>query len=394
LTALLFGALALGCSSGGAGPAGTGGSSPGPLGTGGGAGPAGTGGSQPAGTGGNSAPGSGGDSGSAGASGTGGGATGGRAVVDGGAGQDGGRSSDGGLPDGGGNDGDGRIDIQSPFKADPAQRVAAGVPRGRRVDFTMSSMGSQYYPTASGAAFTRKGAVYLPAGYAGTEVPFMVVQDGISGIGYVNTMPNALDNLINEKRIPAMAVIFIDPGPDSGERSREYDTVSDAYTKFVEGEVLPAAKAAVKSQAQLDPSLTSNPDGRGSMGGSSGGACAFTMGWFHPELYRRIVTYSGSFTKLARSTMYADGAAEYYEHLIPATDAKPLRVFLASGTNDLNNQFGVWLDANDAMFAALTAKGYHVRYIRATGATHVDGGVLGQTLADTLVWVWRGYPIN
>ena len=117
------------------------------------------------------------------------------------------------------------------------------------------------------------------------------------------------------------------------------------------------------------------------------------MGWFHPELYRRIVSYSGSFMKLARSTMYADGAAEYHEHLIPATEAKPLRVF-SSETNDLNNEFGVWLDANDAMFAALMAKGYHVRYVRATGGEHIDGGVLTQTLADALVWVWRGYPIK
>jgi len=283
-----------------------------------------------------------------------------------------------------GTEGDGQFNISSPFKADPAETVATGVPKGQRVKFSMDTSASKFYMSSS----TRPGTVYVPAGYtSGKELPFMVAQDGS---GYVGDVSNALDNLIHDKKVPAMAVIFIDPGSN---RSGEYDTVSDKYTMFVESEVLAAAKAAVKSTAQLELNLTSNPDGRGTMGGSSGGSAAFTMGWFHPELYRLILTFSGSFVKLAPSTMYPTGAGEYPK-LIAATDMKPLRVFLASGTNDLDNQFGVWLDANDAMFAALTAKGYHTRYIRATGAQHVDGGVRRQTLPDALTWMWRGYPIE
>jgi S-formylglutathione hydrolase FrmB len=38
--------------------------------------------------------------------------------------------------------------------------------------------------------------------------------------------------------------------------------------------------------------LTKNPDGRATMGLSSSGAAAFTMAWFHPELYRRVLAYS------------------------------------------------------------------------------------------------------
>jgi enterochelin esterase family protein len=372
---------------------GTGGGSGGAsVGTGGGSGGAGVG--TGGGSGGTSA-GTGGDG--AGTAGRAGSAGGGRAGSTGGANGSGGGgvggggrgSGSGGVQGGGGasnpgTEGDGQINISSPFKADPAQTVAAGVTRGRKVTFSMDNSASQFYASSS----TRSGTVYVPAGYtSGKEVPFMVAQDGS---GYVTDVSNALDTLINDKRVPAMAVIFIDPGSN---RSGEYDTVSDKYTMFIESEVLAAAKAAVKSTAQLDLNLTTNPDGRGSMGGSSGGAAAFTMGWFHPELYRKLLTYSGSFVKLAPASMYPNGAGEY-PRLIGAMDMKPLRVFLASGTMDLNNQFGVWLDANDAMFAALTAKGYHTRYIRATGAMHVDGGVRRQTLADALTWLWRGYPIN
>lgn len=331
--------------------------------------------------------GSGGSSAGAGGASTGGSATGG--AGGGLAGAPAGGS--GGLPDPG-KEGDGKFTIQSPFTASAVQTVGAGVPRGQRVDFTIDSTGSQFYPTASGSSFTRKGSVYVPAGYvSGTEVPFMVVHDGS---GYYMNVTNALDNLIEQKKVPKMAAVFLDPGPGSGQRSMEYDTVSDKFTLFVEAEVLPAAVAAVKSSRQLDLKLTTNPEGRGTLGGSSGGAVAFTMGWLHPELYRRIVTYSGSFVKLAPSSMYPNGASEYHEKLITAAATKPLRVFLAVGTNDLDNQFGVWLDANEAMFEVLTAKGYHVRYVRATGGQHVDGGVLRQTLGDTLTWVWRGYPIQ
>ena len=40
--------------------------------------------------------------------------------------------------------------------------------------------------------------------------------------------------------------------------------------------------------------LTEDPDGRVTMGGSSGGSCAFTMAWYHPGLYHRVLTNSGT----------------------------------------------------------------------------------------------------
>lgn len=299
-----------------------------------------------------------------------------------------------------GSEGDGKLTISKPFHDDPAQTVAAGTPRGQRVDFSMQSADSKIYPLDGfSKPFTRAGAVYLPPNYvSGTTLPFMVAQDGVGNIKYVDIVPPALDNLIHDKKVPALAVIFIDPGPDSSdhsrsERSNEYDSVSGLYTTFVETEVIPAAKQAVKENLQVDLVLTDNPEGRGTLGGSSGGACAFTMGWFHPELYRKILSYSGSFQRLRATPEYPQGAESYHNaqyHLIASADPKPLRIALQIGTNDSASAVMV----NEAMFAALTAKGNHVRYIVANGGGHVDQAVQRQTLADYLVWLWRGYPVE
>ena len=40
---------------------------------------------------------------------------------------------------------------------------------------------------------------------------------------------------------------------------------------------------------------------------------------------------------------------------------------------------------------ALEAKGYNHRFVFTLGTGHCDGRVFQQTLADTLVWIWRGY---
>ena len=41
--------------------------------------------------------------------------------------------------------------------------------------------------------------------------------------------------------------------------------------------------------------------------------------------------------------------------------------------------------------AALKARGYHHRFVFSLGTRHCDRRVFEQTLADTLVWLWRGY---
>jgi len=51
-----------------------------------------------------------------------------------------------------------------------------------------------------------------------------------------------------------------------------------------------------------------------------------------------------------------------------------------------------WVIANQRTAAALETKGYHYRFVFAKGVGHCDGSVRSATLADSLVWAWRGYP--
>ncbi|HEV3417395.1 MAG TPA: alpha/beta hydrolase-fold protein, partial [Pirellulales bacterium] len=160
----------------------------------------------------------------------------------------------------------------------PELTAKDGVPKGALHEFTMDSKDSKIYPGLRGP-YQRKVCVYVPSQYiAGTAAPFIVVQDGMS---YKNRLPVVLDNLINEHRLPVMIAILINSGGGDGkgsERGLEYDAVSDKYTMFIETEVLP------KIAKDYNLTFTTDPDGRAAMGGSSGGACAFTMGWFRPDL--------------------------------------------------------------------------------------------------------------
>ncbi len=79
----------------------------------------------------------------------------------------------------------------------------------------------------------------------------------------------ALDNLIAEHKVPVMIAISIGNGSgdaQGSERGLEYDTMSGLYAEFVEKEVLPLV------EKQYNVKLTNDPEGRATMGGSSGGS--------------------------------------------------------------------------------------------------------------------------
>ncbi len=184
-------------------------------------------------------------------------------------------------------------------------------PNGTVIEFTMNSSDSKIYPgiardpntfgtpdpanpakllvtTSHPAPYTRKVAVYVPKQYVpSSRAPFIVGADGPDGVLF-----SALDSLIAVHKLPAMVAISIGNGggdAQGSERGLEYDTMSGTYAEFVEKEVLPR----VESEAHVK--LTKDPDARATMGYSSGGACALSMAWFHPELYHRVLTYSGTF---------------------------------------------------------------------------------------------------
>ncbi|MBV9550380.1 MAG: esterase family protein, partial [Alphaproteobacteria bacterium] len=251
--------------------------------------------------------------------------------------------------------------------------------------------------------YSRRVAVYVPSlppappgvgrGTARAPLPFMVVQDGIS---YVARMVPVLDSLIAAKKIPAIAVIFINSGGSDAQNSQrglEYDTMDGRYAEFVQSEVLP------RVTKETGITFTNDPEGRATAGCSSGAAAALSMAWYHPEWYHRVLSYSGTYVNQASPQVAATprGAWEYHETLIPNSPKKPIRIWMEVAEKDLHfddpeQSFHNWPMANKRMAAALKAKGYDYRFVYALGASHCNAGVIAQTLPDALEWTWKGYP--
>jgi enterochelin esterase-like enzyme len=307
--------------------------------------------------------------------------------------------------------------IIGPNYADPPEAVAnPAVPQGDVREFILYSEDSKIYPGIVRAQEMQRDArgnyiappgglskpgryerhvyVYIPKQLApGTPAPFMVVQDGHS---YVKRMVNIMDNMIAAKRLPPMALILADSGgsdAQGSERGLEYDTLSDRYSNWVEQELLPAVTQ------KYGVTFTSDPEGRATMGGSSGAAAAWTMAWYHPERYHKVLSYSGTFVNQAwpPDPKTPRGAWEYHATLVPKAAKKPIRIWMEVGEKDnrYDNPEETWHNwplANNRMAAVLKKKGYDYRYVFAMGAGHVDGRVVMQTLPSALEWLWRDYP--
>jgi iron(III)-enterobactin esterase len=209
------------------------------------------------------------------------------------------------------------------------------------------------------------------------------------------------------RRLPAFLVVAVENGGNDGknsERGLEYDTMSDRFARFINDEVFPAVlhNGEIR-KAYPHLGITDNPWGRATMGCSSGGAAALTMGWFRPDLFRRIIAYSGTFVDqqdddAPEEAAFPYGAWEYHSHLrlIETSEKKPLRIFTHVSEDDLRandpeETHHNWVLAGQRTAAALDAKGYAHRFVFSRASRHCDGKVFQQTLADTLVWVWRGY---
>ena len=132
------------------------------------------------------------------------------------------------------------------------------------------------------------------------------------------------------------------------------------------------------------------------LGASSGAAAAMSMAWFHPEWFRRVISYSGTFVSLAGSASAPHGAWEYHENFIPKSEKKSLRIWLQVGSRDLgatSSEQGLrnWPLANNRMADVLKAKGYDYQYLWSEGAGHVEKGLVRQTLGEAMEWLWKNY---
>ena len=308
---------------------------------------------------------------------------------------------------------DGNFIIGPTHNPAPEMTVQEGVPQGAVFNFTMESADSKFYPgiarepgtfarpdpadpnklivSSHPAPYTRKLAVYVPKQYVpGTVAPFIVGADGPD-----KALFTALDNLIAQKRVPVMIAISIGNGSgdaQGSQRGLEYDTMSGLYAEFVEKEVLPLV------EKQCNVKLTKDPNARATMGGSSGGSAALIMAWYHPELYHRVLTYSGTYVnqQWPYNSETPHGAWEFHATLIPNSPVKPIRLWMEVSDRDnlsTRDDYHDWVLANENMAKVLAAKGYHYQFVFARNAGHTDRTVKQQTLPEALEYVWQGYPI-
>ena len=311
--------------------------------------------------------------------------------------------------------------INGNFIVGPTHTAAAemslneAVPQGTIYTFTMESKDSKLFPgiarepgtfgtpdpndpsklivtTSHPAPYTRKVAVYIPKQYVpGTIAPFIVGADGPDRLLFT-----ALDNLIAHHPVPVMIAISIGNGSgdaQGSERGLEYDTMSGRYAEFVETEVLPQV------ETRYNLKLTRDPNARVSMGCSSGAAAAMSMAWYHPNLYHRVLSYSGTFVnqQWPPNPETPHGAWGFHESLIPNSPKKPIRIWMEVGDRDLYNPNSMrdnmhdWVVANEDMAKVLAAKGYTYQFLFVKNAGHCDRAMKEQTLPEALEYVWQDY---
>lgn len=273
--------------------------------------------------------------------------------------------------------------LRALYPLGPDSMVQEGVPQGKVTEHEW--LESKVFPGTK-----RRYSVYLPDQYDAAEpVALMVFQDGHEYLKpeglYRATV--VMDNLIAKGEMPVAIGVFIDPGhlreklpekrgwsPYAENRSVEYDTLSGEYAQFLISEIL--------LEVGKRFNITSDPAGRAICGASSGGICSFTAAWERPDQFGKVISHIGSFTNIRHGDTYPGIIRKSYK--------KPIRVYLQSGSNDLNNEHGNWPLGNQQMFSALKYKKYDVKFD--FGKAGHDGFHGGAMLPDAMRWIWRDYP--
>ncbi|GIW86944.1 MAG: gluconolactonase [Isosphaeraceae bacterium] len=252
-------------------------------------------------------------------------------------------------------------------------------PRGEVTQHTFAS--SSVFPGT-----TRDYWLYVPAQYDPAQPACVYVnQDGIQF-----NAPEVFDRLIAAGQMPITIGVFVRPGvvpalrPDALDRynrSVEYDSLGDAYARFLLEELLPDVETKTTRDGR-PIRLSKNGNDRAIGGASSGAIAAFTAAWERPDGFTRVFSAIGTYVGLR-------GGDEYHTW-IRKFEPKPIRIFLEDGQNDLNIYGGDWWTANQQIERALRFAGYEVEHAWGTGGH--DTRHATEVFPDAMRFLWRGWP--
>lgn len=291
-----------------------------------------------------------------------------------------------------------------PWKLTPDHLPQSSVPNGRLE-------GPFEFHSAVFAGTVRRYWLFVPAQYTAAEpAGVLVFQDGQRATNPDGPLrvPQVMENLIARGDMPVSIGIFITPGnlsehyPDNlgmgnpDHRAEEYDSLADDYARFLIGELLPKV-----GETYL---LSDDPE-RYAIGGTSSGAiCAFTVAWRRPDVFRKVISFIGSYTSIGfrPDAEPVRLGGQDYPALIRREPLRPIRIFMQDGSQDLDNEWGAWFLANQQMAAAfryanriadVNDKGrprYAVRTVWTAGTHSDEDG--GSMLPDAIRWLWSGEP--
>ena len=187
--------------------------------------------------------------------------------------------------------------------------------------------------------------IYTPNGYSKTHKPYeyLLLTDGQD---YINTLSakNILDNLISEKKIPPIVVIFVETSKNRGKEMMCSDTFSTALAK----EIVPWVRKSYKISSKPEESI---------IGGLSlGGLNATYTALKHSNTFGKVLSQSASVWYNSEEKAKTGDCWMATQYL--STSKLKLKFFMTVGIcEDLD-----MIMPNRTLKDALISKGYSLSY--------------------------------
>ncbi len=216
------------------------------------------------------------------------------------------------------------------WKGDVCQQERPGVARGTVREYKISSKALGYEIAYS---------VYTPNEAANQHLSTLYVTDGNEYIDpRLGNLRTVLDNLISDKKIRPLRVVFVDardPGDQRNNRRMSELSLNEAYVAFLAEELIPAVEHAPRID-RVD---------RGILGTSLGGLTAAYVSFRRPDLFGLAAIQSPAFWYKSEIFTLAEQSGQ-----------PTVRYFMSSGT------YFDTAEASRRMKPILEARGHSVAY--------------------------------